>query len=400
MKIIMKQVILRKIFATSVICMSLGASVSVCASELNSQSYVATNHLSKNVQDQSVIKNGDFHAGLDYWIVSNPNTNNPALITENSKRYVKASNGENIHQFVALKPNTKYHFSYEVASGDGFPAKVEFGTLNQGEAFKMLQENTHSNNVWEKHEFTFTTPETENTYIIRFSSTGSGWATFRNIDIQSAEVPIEDTLLHVGVENNQAYIYLNLTKEQFNSKERFIVYLDGKYYFETYAGTAYYSSTEKIDEDSVKAYRDFKGKKGEKIEVYRVSGIPGESAENKQLIESLVVDQDLMTTNDKLTDAVKDIQVIGKKAIVTLDQQMFEQKNRLVISKNGSYLAETYAGTAYYASAKKENGVVQLTYDTSLLPGNILSVQLVGGKPGDVIYSNSFSQVLSTFEVK
>lgn len=240
----MKQTVFNKLLVASIACVSVGTSVSVSATELGKDTLSISSGVNNKVTKKSVIKNGDFSDGLNGWIVSNPESNNPELITEDGVSYVKASYGENIHQFVSLKPNTTYTFSYTVASS-GFPAKVEFGTLNQDEAFKPLQEVSHDNENWERKTFSFTTPEINNRYILRFSSTGNGWAMFKNIDVQSEDETTQNTLLSVDVESRQAFVNLNLTKEQFNSKKRYIVYLNGEYYFETYQGKAYYSSVDK-----------------------------------------------------------------------------------------------------------------------------------------------------------
>ena len=61
--------------------------------------------------------------------------------------------------------------------------------------------------------FTFTTPETDNTYIIRFSSTGNGWAKFRQYSSRTRKT--ETSLLTVGTQDREAYAYLNLDAERF-----------------------------------------------------------------------------------------------------------------------------------------------------------------------------------------
>lgn len=394
----MKHSVLNKLLVTSITCMSLGTSIGASASELGGNTLAISNVTSKNNVKASVINNGDFSSGLDHWIVSNPESNNPELLTEDVVSYVKATLGENIHQYVNLKPNTTYTFSYTVAGSAAFPAKVEFGTLNHGEAFVPLQESSHNNEKWERKEFTFTTPEANNTYILRFSSTGNGWATFKNIDIQSEDEPTQNALLSVGVESHQAFAYLNLTKEQFNSKKRYMVYLDGKYYFETYNGTAYYSSVDKT-ENTVKIRHRFDGKKGEKIEVYVAPGVPGQSSAGKELLETFTVNNDLDIDTTGIEDFVKNIQVVGNKVLVSLDQKAFEQDNRIVLYNNGSYVCETYKGIAYYSSFKKENGIVTVTCTTSLIAGDVISVKLVGDRPGTST-STTFQQLLTTLEVK
>lgn len=393
----MKQTVFNKLLVASIACVSVGTSVSVSATELGKDTLSISNGVNNKVTKKSVIKNGDFSDGLNGWIVSNPESNNPELITEDGVSYVKASYGENIHQFVSLKPNTTYTFSYTVASS-GFPAKVEFGTLNPGESFKPLQEASHDNENWERKIFTFTTPEINNTYILRFSSTGNGWAMFKNIDVQSEDEATQNTLLSVDVESRQAFVNLNLTKEQFNSKKRYIVYLNGEYYFETYQGKAYYSSVDKA-EQSVKVRRGFNGQKGEKIEVYAAPNTPGHSSVDKELLETLVVNNSLEVGAPELDNVVKNIQVVGNTVVMDLDQAAFERDNRIVLYNNGSYIAETYKGKAFYSSIKKNNGIVTVTCKTSLTSGDVISVKLIGNRPGTST-STTFQQLLKTLEVK
>ena len=144
---------------------------------------------SYQLAEEVIIKNGEFNDGLNHWIVSNPGSNNPALVTDESgNHYEMASNGENILQYVQLKPKTTYQFTYYVIGDPSFPAIVEFGTLNHGEGFISLKDERHYNDAWKQHEFSFTTPEGENTYIIRFASSGNGTAYFDNVQATALDL--------------------------------------------------------------------------------------------------------------------------------------------------------------------------------------------------------------------
>lgn len=144
---------------------------------------------SYQIAEEVIIKNGEFNDGLNNWVVSNPGSNNPALVTDESgNHYVMASNGENILQYVQLKPKTTYQFTYYVIGDPSFPAIVEFSTLNHGEGFISLKDERHYNDVWKQHEFSFTTPEGENTYIIRFASSGNGTAYFDNVQATALDL--------------------------------------------------------------------------------------------------------------------------------------------------------------------------------------------------------------------
>ena len=145
--------------------------------------------------EEVIIKNGEFNEGLKDWIVSSPGENNPSLVVDsNGNQYVKATNGENILQYVQLKPNSTYRFAYYVIGDPVFPAIVEFGTLNHDQGYHPLKEEKHYNIAWKQHEFIFTTPTDENTYVIRFASSGNGKAKFDNIqaawlDLESPSTP-------------------------------------------------------------------------------------------------------------------------------------------------------------------------------------------------------------------
>ncbi|MFZ4897399.1 fibronectin type III domain-containing protein [Enterococcus durans] len=145
--------------------------------------------------EEVIIKNGEFNEGLKDWIVSSPGENNPSLVVDsNGNQYVKATNGENILQYVQLKPNSTYRFAYYVIGDPVFPAIVEFGTLNHDQGYHPLKEEKHYNIAWKQHKFIFTTPTDENTYVIRFASSGNGEAKFDNIqaawlDLESPSTP-------------------------------------------------------------------------------------------------------------------------------------------------------------------------------------------------------------------
>ncbi len=309
--------------------------------------------------------------------------------------------GENIHQYVTLQPNTTYTFGYDVAAGAGFPAKVEFGTMNHGEGFVSLEVAEHKNENWERSQFTFTTPETENTYIIRFSSTGNGWAKFDNINVEAEkneepEQP-ENSLLTVGTQSREVYAYLNLDAERFNSSERLMVYVDGQYYFETYQGIAYYSFTNTKDE-GIQIRRSISGVKGQVIEVYTAPRKPGQSSEGKQLLESITLENDLIADTSLLENAVTSIQITGKQLAIEFDRAIFEGNNRMMIRKNGVYVAEVHQGRAYYATiSKKLTDSVKVTKNIDYQQGDVISIELRSGTPGS---SSNSLQVLATYEVK
>lgn len=387
----MKRNVLNKIVVTGLVCLSFGGTVVSFASDYSAHGIVTK---SKQVlEEQAIIQNGDFSNGFDRWIVSNPGTDNPTIVEEDGNKYVLAKYGENIHQYLSLKPSTTYTFSYDVAGSENFPAKVEFGTMNHGEDFIALEEAEHSNENWTRREFTFTTLEEESNYIIRLSSTGNGWAKFDNIQVEPDQS--ETSLLSVDVVSRQAFANLHLDLERFNSAERLMVYVDGKYHFETYEGVSYYSFT-KNNMKNVQVSRRISGEKGQVIEVYAASGKPGQSSEGKQLLETITLESDLATDNALIEGAVKDINLTGKQLSVDFDRGIFEGDNRMIIRKNGEYLAEVYRGKHYYSKINVGTETVKLIKEIDFQVGDIISVELSSGLPGS---GSGSLQVLDTYEV-
>lgn len=387
----MKKSVLNKIVVTGLVCLSFGGTVVSFASDYSGHEIVSN---SKQVlEEQAIIQNGDFSNGFDRWIVSNPGTDNPTIVEENGNKYVLAKYGENIHQYLSLEPSTTYTFSYDVAGSENFPAKVEFGTMNHGEDFIALEESEHNNEDWSRQQFTFTTLEKENSYIIRFSSTGSGWAKFDNIQVEPEQS--ETSMLSVNVVSRQAFANLHLDSERFNSAERIMVYVDGKYHFETYEGISYYSFTEN-NMNNVQVSRRISGEKGQVIEVYNAPGKPGQSSEGKQLLEKITLESDLATDSDLLEGAVNDINLTGKQLSVDFNRDIFEGDNRMIIRKNGKYLAEVYKGKHYYSRINVGKESVKLIKDIDFEVGDIISVELSSGLPGS---ASDTLQVLETYEV-
>lgn len=345
--------------------------------------------------NQLIFQNGDFSDGLNHWIVSSPGTENPTIVEENGNKYVLAKYGENIHQFLSLKPDTTYSFSYDVAGDENFPAKVEFGTLNHDEGFISLEEAEHNNVNWNRETFTFTTPNKENSYIIRFSSTGNGWSKFDNIQIDPEKT--ESNLLTIETESRKAFVCLNLDSDRFNSSERIMVYVDGSYHFETYEGVGYYSNVNRKD-GNVQIRRNFNGKKGQVIEVYTAPRKPGQSSEGKQLLESYTLEADTEVNPPLMNDVVKSIDLNGRRLSIELDRETYDADNRLIIRSNGKYIAETYRGKLYYSQLRsKTESSITLSKDMDYEEGTIISVELSSGLPGN---TSNVLQVLETFEVK
>ena len=353
----------------------------------------STNEHPSFLEQELPIKNGNFESGLDYWIVSNPGMNNPTLITENDNSYVRATSGENIHQYVVLQPSTTYTFTYEVAGSKKFPAKVELGTMNHGENFTVLKEETHDNEKWQQANFVFTTPDKNNNYIIRFGSTGDGWATFDSIN---AEPTHSNSLISVNVKSYTPYVNLNLSSDHL-IKARLIVYVDGIYHMETYNGKNYYSYKSKVN-NMVQVSRSFSGEKGQKIEVYEAPGSPGQPSKGKKLLETFILDKTLSTSSPELSNVVHSIKYDSNKLAIDIDKEIFAGDHRIKVKVNGSYISESYFNKIYYASiSNRTDLIVQVSKRIDLKPGDIVSVDLESGLPGS---PGKVLQILRTFEIE
>lgn len=212
--------------------------------------------------------------------------------------------------------------------------------------------------------------------------------------------PVEENkLLAVGVNERtrKTYINLNLTTEQFNSEERFVVYLDGKYSFETYKGKSYYSNSTNYGEKTGVA-KVFAGWKGQKIEVYSAPGKPSESTSGKKLLETLVLDKDVDLGIEKMNDAVKKISYDGKNIYVDFDKSAFEGSNRFVVCQNYSYVAEVFENKAYSSQITNRTAdTIQIKISQKSKVGDLLEVRLSSGVPGE---NSSNLKSLLTLKVK
>lgn len=283
---------LKTVMAAGMVFLSLGGSVSTFATSLSTTDFVSTSK--QAIEQQLYIHNGDFNDGFDHWITSGQEPNNPTLQTVNGNNFALAKNGENVHQYVTLKPSTTYTFSYDVAASESAPGRVELGIMNHDVGFDVLERSEHNNENWERGKLTFTTPDDENTYLIRFASTWNGWAKYDNIQVETGVT--ETNMLSVGREGSRAFAYLTLTPELFhNNQDRWVVHIDERYRFGTFDGTAYYSIPRIVD-GNIQVRHGIPGKAGQRIEVYRLPGRPGSgtSLEHAVLFETLIIDADLI----------------------------------------------------------------------------------------------------------
>lgn len=142
--------------------------------------------------------------------------------------------------------------------------------------------------IW---ELAHDTPETaELTTLVNRVLTGD------RIELDDEEEPVEkNSYLSTGVRNEEPVVYLDLSREEYESEKRFMVFLDDEYIFETHAGRTYYGFTE-TTETGVRIGSTFAGKEGQKIQLFLAPGGAGDSTEGKVLLEEYVLEADI--TND------------------------------------------------------------------------------------------------------
>ncbi|MCX8958076.1 glycoside hydrolase family 18 protein [Erwinia psidii] len=91
---------------------------------------------------------------------------------------------------------------------------------------------------------------------------------------------------------------------------------------------------------------------------------------------------------------INDLTIKMGRITLDLPTDVFNGKNRIIIQKNGSYLAESYEGKSYYSSKDsftEKNTVFSVV--TDLKEGDIVTVDLYDGKPG-----GSYNTVLQSLK--
>ncbi len=77
------------------------------------------------------VTNGNFEDGLNNWALSNPNSSTENIGTsETGNHYLKLIREDTAYQVVAVKPNTEYILTFDVAGIIGSPAEVTVGSLD------------------------------------------------------------------------------------------------------------------------------------------------------------------------------------------------------------------------------------------------------------------------------
>lgn len=156
----------------------------------------------------------------------------------------------------------------------------------------------------------------------------------------------------------------------FASETRLIVYLDGTYQSETYAGRAYSSTA--VTADGVTTITvPAKVRQGQKVDIVLAEGTPGRPHTNDRVLAST-----------RGGDVSKVTMGADGGLAFTMSEAVFTSETRVAVWLDGSYVAETYAGTAYYARAARANGEATISLATRIAPGQTVEIGVAPGRPG------------------
>tara|TARA_B100001059_G_scaffold227961_1_gene258428 strand:- start:1055 stop:2167 length:1113 start_codon:yes stop_codon:yes gene_type:complete len=208
-----------------------------------------------------------------------------------------------------------------------------------------------------------------------------------NVDIQSNPVDAKTVTLeyqteseysiHINQDNNN--IVATMPTDTFENKERIIITVDDKYSFETYNGTAHYSSA-KINGDITEVSSTVPLDIGSVIKIEKHEGKPGFGLDKIEELETYTVSElDNQVSPDFYEiEASKDESSI----LVTMSKELFESKDRIMFYSHNSYLAETYDGKAYYSTPSITDNNVTIRIMTNTEIAHQLQVVFSNGTPG------------------
>ncbi|MHA7846640.1 M60 family metallopeptidase [Serratia sp. D1N4] len=169
-------------------------------------------------------------------------------------------------------------------------------------------------------------------------------------------------------------ISLTLSNEVFSSNQRFVVYHNGQYAFETYAGKHYYSQKDTSNPYvTTVVYVKNKPSYGDKIDVYLVPGTPGQPIDfsaSTHLISKIHTGDISLNVSDAGFES-------------TMDIGLFNSKTRILFLYNGKYLGETYNGVSYYLANSKTNQKLNIFNRNPLYDGDKIEIYKVPGQPGE-----------------
>ncbi|MFC8599427.1 M60 family metallopeptidase [Isoptericola sp. NPDC057191] len=158
----------------------------------------------------------------------------------------------------------------------------------------------------------------------------------------------------------------------YRSKQRVVLYVDGKYQGETYDSHQYYLGASTVD--GVTTLSRGGMQPGQVVEVGLVAGSPGYSASysTADIVASTVA-----------WGQVTNLRVVnGTTVEFTIPEKLFRASKRVLLWVDGKYATEAYAGRTPYASHSVHDGLVTVRRGMSSAPVDTLEVGLVPGSPG------------------
>ena len=165
---------------------------------------------------------------------------------------------------------------------------------------------------------------------------------------------------------------LELGKEWFNSNQRIMIWVNGHHAAETFSGTNYYAWMS--DGGGKVILRPATPvRAGDEIQVGVVAGKPGNKPPTPAAAQPLLAKVTL--------DAVRSVKPQSDKVKVEFGNWLYNAPKRVMFWINGKYVAETYRGSAYFATPAWKGDSVFITPNKSVAVGDRLQVGIVGGVP-------------------
>lgn len=151
------------------------------------------------------------------------------------------------------------------------------------------------------------------------------------------------------------------------------------------------------------------------IPFFEMWGFPIEQNTQNQLSHLPVLDQSIWEneTSDHITielpdeeielpgyeyvlpDMIKDVRLVGNQFQVDIDREAQEGSNRIIFDVNGSYVAESFEGTAYTSRILiRTDDTVTIGLNNQVTVGDTLRIRLSSGRPGQA--SNMIEHITIT----
>lgn len=180
---------------------------------------------------------------------------------------------------------------------------------------------------------------------------------------------------------NGGGISMALGREYFYSKQRIMVWINGRYAGEAYNGVPYYASVTPTN-SGVTLQLGAPLNAGDYVQVGIVPGVPGNTPPNPSTARLFAL---------QAFDTVRSVTRAGDRVNVVLSNWLVASNQRVMFWINGNYVGETYNGAVYYLANSRSGDSVTLSLNVK--NGDDLQVGIVPGSPGGTPPSPSASSV-------